>query len=598
MTAAAAPTLDRAALADLFAHLRGHGRALWVVVVLSLVGAGLAIVQPLFVQRLIDASGAGDALSGPVWALVAITTADTIVNAVRYYLLERTAEGVLLGVRRSLIGRLVTLPLAVIDRHRVGDLVARVGSDTTLLRSVITSGVFEVVSAVVMFVGAVVLMALLDPVLFGITLGVVTVGSVVVVGLALATRSASAEVQTAVGSMSAGLDRTLTAIRTVKAAGAEAHEAGLIDAAATDAHDAGMRLATVRSIIQPVMQMAIQVAVLIVLGVGGTRVASGLMELGQLMAFILYVFLLVMPMVTATSAFVQVQVGLAALDRIEQVRREPAETADEIDMADDPPAWDATAPAIELDHVSFAYGDEPVLREVSFVVDVGARVGIVGPSGAGKSTLLGMIERFHEPDEGRVLVRGVAAASIPRAQVREQLALVEQDAPVLSGSLAEDLRTTARGATDDDLRSMLASVGLSELAMRSDAGLDLDLGERGVTLSGGQRQRLAWARALLADRPILLLDEPTSAVDARTEELLNEALARSASERTVVVVAHRLATVVDFDRIVVLDEGRVVDVGRHAELFERCAVYHDMARRQGLDAATTRRAAPGAPPTP
>lgn len=223
-----------------------------------------------------------------------------------------------------------------------------------------------------------------------------------------------------------------------------------------------------------------------------------------------------------------------------------------------------------------------VLDGVSFTVPAGSRTALVGPSGAGKSTVLALLERFYEPTSGSISVDGLPLPRIPRSVLRSRIGLVEQEAPVLSGTLADNLRLAAPGATDDQLRRVLAAVGLDALGDRSDDGLDLNLGEDGIRLSGGQRQRLAWARVILADRPVLLMDEPTSAVDSRTEQLLQQTLGEASRDRTVVVVAHRLSTVADFDQIVVLDQGRVAAVGTHEELLESSELYRDMAARQRL----------------
>jgi ABC-type multidrug transport system fused ATPase/permease subunit len=269
------------------------------------------------------------------------------------------------------------------------------------------------------------------------------------------------------------------------------------------------------------------------------------------------------------------------LDRIQEVARLEPEAGDEDGLA--PGRTASTAPEVRFDGVSFGYdGGDPVLADLSFSVPAGSRTAIVGPSGAGKSTVLGLLERFYEPTGGTITYDGVPLAAIPRRELRSRLGLVEQEAPVLSGTLADNLRISAPDATHAGMVSALESVGLGELVERSETGLGLNLGEDGVRLSGGQRQRLAWARVLLADRPVLLMDEPTSAVDSRTEQLLQRTLSQAAHRRTVVVVAHRLSTIADFDRILVMDRGRVVASGTHATLVQESALYRDMAVRQRL----------------
>ncbi|MHA7191567.1 ABC transporter ATP-binding protein [Arthrobacter sp. MDT2-16] len=633
------PTDQRATLREFFPYLRGHVRVLVLVAVVSLISTGLAIAQPLMVQQLVNAVSASRPATTFVWLLVAVTLAGAVVAAAQAYLLQRTAESVVLSVRRSLVGQLLALPIREFDRRRVGDLISRVGSDTTLMRSVITSGLFEIVSSVLMFCAAVVLMLLIDPLLFGITLSAVLLGAGGVLFLGRIIRKRSRDVQDAVGSMTAAVERGLSGIRTIKASVAEQREAAVIDVEATRAYRAGIAMARLQAAVQPIMTICIQGAFIVVLTVGGIRVAAGELLLGDLIAFILYLFLLVVPIGEAMSAFVQIQSGLAALDRIQEIARLDPERSDEAEILTAGPSTGAAASGpssptaaravpsgtIELRDVSFRYavaeeaprgaapvttdeptdeardqqgrtaspdaagdqglfeGDSPlVLDGVSFTVAAGSRTALVGPSGAGKSTVLALLERFYEPTGGSITLDGTPLPQLPRSGIRARIGLVEQEAPVLSGTLADNLRLAAPEATDDQLRQVLAAVGLDDLGERSDDGLHLNLGEDGIRLSGGQRQRLAWARVILADRPLLLMDEPTSAVDSRTEQLLQQTLGEASRDRTVVVVAHRLSTIADFDQIVVLDRGRVAAIGTHEELLGSSDLYRDMAARQRL----------------
>ncbi len=584
---------SRAHLRDMWPYIREHKMALVWVALASLLATIFAVIQPLMLQQLVNSVGAGEAIGGFLWLLVGVTLGQALFQGLQTFLLQSTAERVVLGVRRSLVASLLSLPIKVFDARRVGDLMSRVGADTTLLRTVVTSGIFDIVSSVLMFVAAVVLMIWIDPLLFGLTLITVLIGVAVAFVLGTQVRHASKAAQEAVGAMSASVERSLSGIRTVKAAMAESREAELIDKDARSAYQAGVRLAKLSAVIEPVMSICLQAAFLVVLAVGGIRVANGSMLLGDLMAFILYLFLLVLPIGTAVGAFVQIQSGLAALDRIQEIVRLDSETADEVDLDEALIPSSADSRAIEFVDVSFAYpddaenegeprGEKAVLRGVSFTVARGSRTAIVGPSGSGKSTSLALMERFYEPTSGSITLLGMPLHAQPRSRVRSHLGLIEQDAPILSGTLADNLRLAAPQAPDDALVEALTAVGLSEIATRDEAGLDLDLGERGTKLSGGQRQRLAWARTMLADREVLLMDEPTSSVDSRTEHLLQDTLDALAQERTLVVVAHRLSTIKDFDQIVVLEHGQVVAIGTHAELIEAEGVYAEMAQRQGL----------------
>jgi ATP-binding cassette subfamily B protein len=325
----------------------------------------------------------------------------------------------------------------------------------------------------------------------------------------------------------------------------------------------------------------VQVAFLTVLGLGGARVAAGTLGVADLVAFLLYLFYLAEPIAQLAQGATQLQGGLAALRRLAEVEALPIEP-DDAHVA--PPAGARPdAPAVaELERVSFAYpgSASPVLREVSLVIPARGLTAVVGPSGAGKTTLLSLLERFHEPSAGRLAFLGADLAQWPRAALRAQLAYVEQEAPVLAGTLAENVRYGAPDATDAQVAAVLAATGLDDLVARLPAGLQTQVGSRGVGLSGGERQRIAIARALLRDPRLLLLDEASSQLDAGNERRLTALVAAAARERAVVAIAHRLSTVVAADRIVVLDAGRVRAVGTHLELVAGDALYRELARTQ------------------
>ncbi|WP_446214158.1 ABC transporter ATP-binding protein [Micromonospora sp. IBSANI012] len=571
-----------AGLAALLPYLRAHRGTLAVVGALSLAGAGAALAQPLLTRQVLDQMAAARPVAGLVAALVALVVAGAALGGLRDFLLQRTAEGVVLGTRRRLAGHLLRLPIVEYDRRRTGDLLSRVGSDTTLLRAVVTSGLFETVTGAVMVVGAAGAMALLDPVLFGVTLLGVAAGVGFALTVARRVRGLSRAAQERVGEMTSAVERAISAARTIRAARAEHREAEAVGESAAQAYAAGLRVARVQAVVGPVSTVTIQGAFLLVLGVGGARVAAGAITVGDLVAFVMFLFFLVLPLGQAVHAYTQLQTGLGALQRIEEVLAVPAEDAGE--GADPAAAPSAGRPAaIEFDRVGFGYPDAaPVLHEVSFTVPAGSRTALVGPSGAGKSTLLALVERFYEVDSGSLRLDGVDVRRLPRDALRARLGYVEQEAPVLAGTLRQNLLIGAPDATDAALLAVLDEVNLGHLAERTDAGLDVQVGEGGVLLSGGERQRLAIARALLAGPPVLLLDEPTSNLDARNEAALRRAIDAVAVRRTLLIVAHRLATVVDADQIVVLDGGRVVAVGTHDELTVTSPLYRELAAHQLL----------------
>jgi ABC-type multidrug transport system fused ATPase/permease subunit len=383
--------------------------------------------------------------------------------------------------------------------------------------------------------------------------------------------------------MGTALERVLGAVRTVKASGAEQREAQRVDQAATQAWQAGVRAAKWEALAGNTAGLAIQVSFIVVLGLGGARVASGAIDGGTLIAFLLYLYYLLPPMQGLVGAASQYQVGAAAVARIRQAEQLPVEP-DRAPADLLPPG--ATPAAVAFDQVHFRYRPElpEAHRGLSFTVPPRGMTAFVGPSGAGKTTVFSLIERFYEATTGRVLVDGRDVTDWPLAELRAAIGYVEQDAPVLSGTLRENLLLGAPHASDEDLAQVLRTTRLDGQIARLPEGLDTLVGHRGTRLSGGERQRVAIARALLR-HPRLLLDEATSQLDAVNEAALRGAIADAARTTTVLVVAHRLSTVTMAGRIVVIDAGRVRAVGTHTELLGADQLYAELATTQFLVAA-------------
>lgn len=621
----------RASLRQLVPFLLEHTRVLVVVAVLSVIGAVLTLAQPLLVGQVIERVQKGETLGILVWVIVGLVVVASLVAGYQHYLLQRTGTAVVYSSRRRLIARILHLPIAEFDARRTGDLVSRVGTDTTLLYAVLTQGLADAVGTALIFIGAIVAMAVIDPVLL--------LAIVVVLGIAVATvvllsgriRTATREQQEKVGELASGVERAVGSIRTVRAAGATERETSDVTARATEVYGIGVRIAKVSALVVPVAGIALQASLLVVLGFGGFRVAAGVITIAQLVTFVMFLFFLIGPLGTLFGAITSVNQALGALGRIQEVLDLPLETDGDgrvaaslrTDMSADTGTVGVTGsegsdavPAIEFRGVRFSYpaavvaarrtaedaarraltdahvdpatvevapvADGEVLRGVSFSVPRGARVALVGPSGAGKSTTLALIERFYDPTDGAILLDGVDVRAIDRDRLRAQLGYVEQDAPTLAGTIADNLRLASPGASDEDCERVLRAVNLGGVLERDPLGLDAPVGEAGVMLSGGERQRLAIARALLAAPPILLLDESTSSLDGLNEQRMREAIDAVATGRTLIVIAHRLSTVVDSDLIVVLDGGEVVGQGTHAELVATVPLYRDLAAHQLL----------------
>jgi ABC-type multidrug transport system fused ATPase/permease subunit len=442
-----------------------------------------------------------------------------------------------------------------------------------------------VVAGTVTLLGAIVLMGVVDLVLLAVTFCVlVVVGSAVAVVLPRIMRATERQ-QEAVGSLGAALERTLGALRTVKASGAEERETSAISHAAERAYRRGMESAGYQAVVGTATGLMVQVAFLAVLGVGGARVASGDLAVADLIAFLLYLFYLTEPIASVATGVTQLQQGLAAVKRIDAVHELPVEAPARPSPATRPVALgrlDGDAPLIAFKRVFFAYRDDrpPVLHDVSFEVGARGVTAIVGPSGAGKTTLFALLERFYEPASGAIHFAGHVLDEWPRDLLRAQIGYVEQEAPVLAGTLRDNLLYATPDASEDALRLVLEEARLEELVARLPEGLDTEIAHRGSTLSGGERQRIAIARALLRRPTLLLLDEAASQLDAVNELALRDTLSRASESRAVLAIAHRLSTVVSARRIVVLEHGRVRAVGTHEELVKSDDLYAELAATQ------------------
>jgi ABC-type multidrug transport system fused ATPase/permease subunit len=576
--------------------MRPHRRVLAVATGLGLLGSAAGLAQPLAAREVLEALERDAGLSGPLAVLGALVLAGAAVSLAHFWLLERTAQRVVLEARRGLVARVLRLRQAELDARAPGDLVARATSDTTLLGEVSSSALVQVVNGAVGLAGAVVLMGIVDLPLLGATACVLAVIGGAVATLLPRISRAVERAQGAVGSLGGALERALGAIRTVKASGAERRETQALDAAARAAHRAGLESAGYQAVVGASTGLMVQVAFLTVLGLGGARVAAGTLGVADLVAFLLYLFYLSEPIAQLAQGATQLQGGLAALRRLAEIEALPIEPEDDGAAAPAGARPDAEAVAL-LRGVTFAYpgGRAPVLRDVDLAIPARGLTAVVGPSGAGKTTLFALLERFYEPTSGTIEFLGADLARWPRSALRAQLAYVEQEAPVLAGTLSANLRYGAPDATDAELEAVLVATGLDELVARLPAGLGTEVGARGVGLSGGERQRIAIARALLRSPRLLLLDEASSQLDAGNEQRLGALVAAAARERAVVAIAHRLSTVVAADRIVVLDAGRVRAVGSHAELVAADGLYRELARTQLTPAGAPARAPAHAP---
>ncbi|MFF4779063.1 ABC transporter ATP-binding protein [Microtetraspora fusca] len=574
-------------------YIRPHRSTFITAAVLLLASSVLGLLQPLAVRTLIDGLTTGTEVGRALVTLTALVAVAAVLLGIGNYLTLRTAEAVVLDGRRGLIRHLLRLSVPSLHSQEPGDLLARVTTDTMLLRQIASQALIDLMTGGLMLLGAVVLMAVVDVVLLGVTVVVIVLLVIIMTVIMPRIRIAALRAQESVGQMGAVLERVFGAFTTVKASGTESAELARVDVAARTAFRQGVSLARWGSVAGTAAGLAIQVAFLVVLGFGGARVAGGSMTVSALVAFLLYVAYLTHPVIQLMGATTYLQAGRAALSRIAEVNALPAEPLDLPLPSQSPPAKLApgaepgsgsTPASVTFDRVTFTYPGraEPALRDFTLTVPASGLTALVGPSGSGKTTVLKLLERFYDPQQGRVLFDGRGLPTWPLNDLRASIGYVEQDAAVLAGTLRENVAYAAPDADEADIRAVLRTTRLDPLLQRLGGDLDAEIQHRGVSLSGGERQRVAIARALLRRPRLLLLDEATSQLDAANEAALRDVIREISGDTTVIMVAHRLSTVINAARIVVMVDGTAQSAGTHAELLEKDPLYAELAAEQAL----------------
>ncbi len=588
-----APRGSLRALKPLLPYARRHrGRIL--LGLLALVVASVAtLVVPEAVRRIVDfgfspeRAGLINAYFGAMVVVVAVLAA---ASGARYYLVMTLGERIVADLRSDLYAHLTRLDASFFDRSQTGELVSRLTADTTQLKATFGSSASVALRNIFLFAGAVVMMVVSSPKLSGFVLLIIPliVLPLVLSGRGVGRRSRAA--QDRLAEAMAFATESLGAMRTVQVFGAEALSTQRFDRAVEQSYDAAARAARARSILTVVAIFLAFGSVVAVLWLGAHDVMSGRMSGGLLSQFVLYAVFGASALGQLSEVWNEISAAAGAAGRLSEILAiEPRIAAPRSPIPLPSPAEGR----VSFERVGFAYPTrdrDAVVHDLSFAVRAGERVAIVGPSGAGKSTLFQLLTRFYDPTAGRIRIDGVDIRDADPAIVRGRIALVPQDPAIFSSSIADNIRFGRPSASDAEVRRAAERAAAWGFIKALPDGADTLVGERGVTLSGGQRQRLAIARAILKDAPILLLDEATSALDAESETLVQAALDEVMAGRTTLVIAHRLATVITADRILVMQDGRVVEEGTHSALLARDGLYARLARLQ-FDAEGFRRSA-------
>jgi ABC-type multidrug transport system fused ATPase/permease subunit len=583
-------TMTTAKVARLWAYLRPYWHLQAIMFFVMALVALVVIALPIAVGYMIDtlipdliASRADGVDLGPVvyfgLFLISIYLADVLLSWLRDYLAGYIGAHIVRNIRTQLFGHLEKLSLKFFQEHRTGEVMSRLLSDVNRVQDLLSSTLVIFVTNVLMLVA---ILAYLLSVNWMLTLVAVipvplTVWVTNLYGVRLNRLATS--IQESIATLSARLQESLLSIKTVKAFGQEEREKGRVDTVLESLTHVLVKNSYINSLAVNVVNFINMIGPIVVLGWGVYLVVGGDMKLGELMAFYILLTFLYSPIQGLAQTSLQVHTAMASVDRVfEYLDIPPA-----VSEPTEPVTPQICRGGIEFCDVGFSYGDTNFrIEKLSLRIGAGEKVALVGPSGSGKTTLANLILRFYDPDQGQVTLDGVDLKRLSLRTLREHISLVDQDPLLFKGSIRDNIAYGRPDAAPDDIERAARVANIHDYIASLPRGYQSEIGERGVTVSGGEKQRLCLARAILVNPRILILDEATSALDSMSEQLIQEALARILKDKTAIIIAHRLATVQNADRIVALEAGRIVDQGTHTELTARCPLYRDLAAKQLL----------------
>lgn len=564
----------------LLAFVRPYSRRLAAAGVILTINSLLALALPLAIRYIVDGALAQanlQLLNRTVLLLIGLFAAQAVLGFGETYLVSWTGERVVSDLRETLYGHLQTMPLRFFNNQRVGELVSRLGNDISAIQDAVTSTLLSLLSQTIMLVGGIVIIFVMAPRLTLMMLMVVPLAVIGMILLGRLVRGISKQVQDALAHVTATAEEALAGVRIVKSFAREPYEVMRYSAGVERLFGLAVKRVRIRAVLGPAIGFLAFCTIAIVLWFGSRDVIAGTLTPGQLVSFLIYTMMIASPIATFTGLYSQFQQALGASERVfELMDAEP-------EMKDEPGAipLPSVAGRVSFEDVSFDYADGTQSREVihgvTLTAEPGQVVALVGPSGAGKTTLVNLIARFYEPTGGRICIDGCDIRFVQLRSLRENVGIVPQETSLFSGSIRDNIAYGKLEASQEEIEAAARAANAHEFIMELPEGYETLVGERGVKLSGGQRQRISIARALLKDPCILILDEATSSLDSESEQAVQDALVRLMRDRTTFVIAHRFSTITSADWIVVLDAGRVVEQGTHAELLAREAgIYRRM----------------------
>lgn len=559
--------------------LKPYKIAISIALIIALISSTLSIFQPILLSKIID--NINDNILGQTVVFFSIIVLlSAILNSIKQYILESISENLVSSLRIQIVNRSIKYKIEVFDTKKIGDLASILSADTAQLRGILSQGIVELVSQTFTMIFALIMMFYLDVQLFGVSL--LAVLSLLMCGLLLGkkTRPIAKDLQEVVGELSSELERTLRGIRTIRAFLSEDIFIERMSSVVTNATKIGKKVAIFKSIISGFSNIALQIMLITIIGIGSIRVAAGIISIGNLSAFIMYVMLVLTPAAMLGGVLSSINEGLGAYSRIKLALELPVEEdVNSLDVLDK-----KGNQALQIKNLTFKYdnSDKNILNKIDISVNGPGVTALVGPSGSGKTTIFELIERFYDSDNGSIELYGNNIYDLPIKVLRSKITFVEQNASIFSGTVLENLQIANQNASRFDCLYALNLVNLFQ-DIPTEEILDRVIGESGITLSGGEKQRLSLARALISPNDIILLDETTSNLDSINESKIQQLIKDLSSKKTVLIIAHRLSTIQNADSIYLIREGEVHDFGTHQELLSRNKLYKELVETQFIN---------------
>jgi len=562
-------------------YLRPHLGKLVLATLAMLIVTGTVLLTPYLIKVAVDDFILVGDLVGLNWIVALMVGVQVLfwgASFLQRYFSSKIGQNIISSVRQDLFRHIQQLDIDFFYRRQTGEIMSRLTHDVQALQELVTGGFIYLLNDLLTLVGVVIIMFILSPRLA--IMGFISIPLILILINVLGKRMRRAyrDVQERLSRLNADAEESIAGIRVVQALSREGESTSQFEGLSWDAVKANLRAVSVMALLFPAMNLSRVFGEALVLGYGGWKVVQGTLTLGMLMAFFSYVRRFFAPLADLSQVYNNYQAAGAALDRIsDYMQTEPL--LKEPDRGKTPVG--GFRGEINFREVSFSYEREEVIKEFSLEITPGETVGLVGPSGAGKSTVVNLLTRLYDPDRGKVLIDGIDIKDIPNKTLRSLIGLVPQQIYLFNTTIRENIRYGNLEATDIEIEDAAKRTRAHGFIEKLPNGYDTEVGEAGVKLSGGQKQLICFARALLADPLILILDEATAHVDSHTEKLIQEAMEELLRGRTGLVIAHRFSTLNRAGRIGVMDQGRLVALGNHSDLMEKSPLYADLYRRQG-----------------